>query len=65
AKKTPSKPQTPAQNGKGPKPNTPAKQQSKTPEKNKKDDKKAQSPKTPQVLTVPDIKTKMMASVEK
>ncbi|RXN11593.1 Kv channel-interacting 1-like isoform X2 [Labeo rohita] len=65
AKKTPSKPQTPAQNGKGPKPNTPAKQQNKTPEKNKKDNKKAQSPKTPQVLTVPDIKTKMMASVEK
>ncbi|XP_073685868.1 nucleophosmin 1a [Garra rufa] len=65
AKKTPSKPQTPAQNGKGPKPNTPAKQQNKTPEKSKKDDKKTQSPKTPQVLTIPDIKTKMMASVEK
>lgn len=67
-KKAPSKPQTPAQNGKGPKPNTPAKQQNKTPEKNKKDDKKTQSPKTPQtprVFTVPEIKAKIMASVEK
>ncbi|XP_026129273.1 nucleophosmin [Carassius auratus] len=67
-KKAPSKPQTPAQNGKGPKSNTPAKQQNKTPEKNKKDVKKAQSPKTPQtpqVLTVPEIKAKIMASVEK
>ncbi|XP_039533715.1 nucleophosmin 1a isoform X2 [Pimephales promelas] len=66
-KKTPSKAQTPAQNGKGPKPNTPAKQL-KTPEKNNKGDKKAQSPKTPQtprVFTVPEIKAKMMASVEK
>ncbi|XP_067289608.1 nucleophosmin 1a [Pseudorasbora parva] len=63
-KKTPSKPQTPAQNGKGPKPNTPAKQL-KTPEKNNKGDKKVQSPKTPQTFTVPEIKAKMMASVEK
>ncbi|XP_016328625.1 nucleophosmin-like isoform X4 [Sinocyclocheilus anshuiensis] len=67
-KKAPSKPQTPAQNGKGPKPNTPAKQQNKTPEKNKKDDKKTQSPKmpqTPRVFTIPEIKAKIMASVEK
>ncbi|XP_042588400.1 nucleophosmin-like [Cyprinus carpio] len=64
-KKAPSKPQTPAQNGKGPKSNTPAKQQNKTPEKNKKDVKKTQSPKTPQVFTVPEIKAKIMASVEK
>ncbi|ROL54450.1 Kv channel-interacting protein 1 [Anabarilius grahami] len=72
-KKTPSKPQTPAQNGKGPKPSTPAKQ-NKTPEKSNKGDKKAQSPKSPQspktpqtprVFTVPEIKAKMMASVEK
>uniref|UniRef100_A0A673LI89 Nucleophosmin-like n=1 Tax=Sinocyclocheilus rhinocerous TaxID=307959 RepID=A0A673LI89_9TELE len=63
-KKAPSKPQTPAQNGKGPKANTPAKQ-NKTPEKNKKDDKKTQSPQTPRVFTVPEIKAKMMASVEK
>ncbi|KAK7125897.1 hypothetical protein R3I93_021314 [Phoxinus phoxinus] len=66
-KKTPAKAQTPAQNGKGPKPNTPAKQL-KTPEKNNKGDKKVQSPKTPQtprIFTVPEIKAKMMASVEK
>ncbi|XP_051765322.1 nucleophosmin 1a [Ctenopharyngodon idella] len=72
-KKTASKPQTPAQNGKGPKPSTPAKQ-NKTPEKGNKGDKKAQTPKTPQspktpqtprVFTVPEIKAKMMASVEK
>uniref|UniRef100_A0A671LYR3 Nucleophosmin n=1 Tax=Sinocyclocheilus anshuiensis TaxID=1608454 RepID=A0A671LYR3_9TELE len=63
-KKAPSKPQTPAQNGKGLKANTPAKQ-NKTPEKNKKNDKKTQSPQTPRVFTVPEIKAKMMASVEK
>ncbi len=69
AKKTPSKPQTPAQNGKGPKPNTPAKQQNKTPEKKKKDDKKTtpspKTPQTPRVFTVPELKAKIMASVEK
>lgn len=68
-KKTPSKPQTPAQNGKGPKPNTPAKQQNKTPEKKKKDDTKTtpspKTPQTPRVFTVPELKAKIMASVEK
>lgn len=42
--------------------------QLKTPEKNNKGDKKAQSPKSPQtprIFTVPEIKAKMMASVEK
>ncbi|XP_036451364.1 nucleophosmin 1a isoform X2 [Colossoma macropomum] len=72
AKKPAAKPQTPAQNGKGPKPNTPAAKQNKTPESGKKNEKKPQtpkspkSPKTPQApLTVPEIKAKMMASVEK
>ncbi|XP_071220307.1 nucleophosmin-like isoform X2 [Salvelinus alpinus] len=70
-KKTPSKPQTPAQNGKGPKANTPAGKQSKMPDG--KGDKNGQTPKatpkTPQtskpVLTVPELKAKMKATVEK
>ncbi|TRZ00267.1 hypothetical protein DNTS_003718 [Danionella cerebrum] len=62
-KKAPAKPQTPAQNGKGPKPNTPGKQ-NKTPEKSK-TPKKEQTPKTPKVLTTPEIKAKIMSSVEK
>lgn len=72
AKKVPSKPQTPAQNGKTPK--GPAGKQVKTPDNKAKGDKKpqtpkAQTPKTPQTprvpLTVPEVKAKMMASVEK
>ncbi|XP_056323302.1 nucleophosmin 1a [Danio aesculapii] len=58
-KKAPAKPKTPTQNGKGPKPNTPAKQ---TPQKGKKE----QMPKTPQTpRTSADIKAKMMESVAK
>ncbi|XP_041707021.1 nucleophosmin isoform X2 [Coregonus clupeaformis] len=65
-KQTPSKPRTPAQNGKGPKANTPAGKQSKTPDKGK-GDKNGQTPKatpktplTPKpVLTVPELKAKM------
>uniref|UniRef100_W5KSB7 Nucleophosmin n=1 Tax=Astyanax mexicanus TaxID=7994 RepID=W5KSB7_ASTMX len=53
-KKPAAKPQTPAQNGKGPKPNTPAAK--KTPK----------TPKTPQApLSIPEIKAKILASVEK
>uniref|UniRef100_A0A673X8B0 Nucleophosmin n=1 Tax=Salmo trutta TaxID=8032 RepID=A0A673X8B0_SALTR len=67
-KKTPSKPQTPAQNGKGSKANTPASKQSKMPDG--KGDKNGQTPKaTPQtpkpVLTIPELKAKMKATVEK
>ncbi|XP_029625461.1 nucleophosmin isoform X2 [Salmo trutta] len=66
--KTPSKPQTPAQNGKGSKANTPASKQSKMPDG--KGDKNGQTPKaTPQtpkpVLTIPELKAKMKATVEK
>ncbi|XP_043106886.1 nucleophosmin 1a [Puntigrus tetrazona] len=64
-KAAPSKKQTPAQNGKGPAPNTPAKEQNKTPEKKNKKNKKPQTPKTPEVLTVPEIKAKIMARMEK
>lgn len=68
-KKPAAKPQTPSQNGKGPKPGTPAAKPNKTPEKNKGDKAqtpKAQSPKTPQrVFTVPEIKEKIKAAVEK
>ncbi|XP_071024098.1 nucleophosmin 1a [Oncorhynchus clarkii lewisi] len=62
AKKTPSKPQTPAHGGKGSKANTPAGKQIKT--------KNGQTPKatgkTPkQTLHVSELKVKMMATVEK
>ncbi|XP_037604287.1 nucleophosmin 1a isoform X2 [Sebastes umbrosus] len=64
AKPTPSKPKTPAQNGKSPKPNTPAKKQEKSPK-----GKGAKSPKTPTtpkaILTVPEIQAKMMEAVKK
>ncbi|XP_076146044.1 nucleophosmin 1a isoform X2 [Alosa pseudoharengus] len=68
-KKAPSKPQTPvAQNGKSHKPGTPAGKQ-KTPDSKGKDNKKPQTPKTPQTprapLSVDDMKTKMMVSVQK
>uniref|UniRef100_A0AAY4A4F2 Nucleophosmin n=1 Tax=Denticeps clupeoides TaxID=299321 RepID=A0AAY4A4F2_9TELE len=56
-KKAPSKPQTPAQNGKTPKAGTPAK----TPEPKKQG--RAKKPQT--LLTLPEIKAKMMATVEK
>ncbi|KAI4883932.1 hypothetical protein NFI96_023474 [Prochilodus magdalenae] len=72
AKKPAAKPQTPAQNGKGPKPSTPAAKQNKTPDAGKKNEKKPQTPKTPKSpktpqapLTVPEMKTKMLAAVEK
>uniref|UniRef100_A0A4W5QMN4 Nucleophosmin 1a n=1 Tax=Hucho hucho TaxID=62062 RepID=A0A4W5QMN4_9TELE len=76
AKKTPSKPQSSAHNGKGPKANTPAGKQAKTPDnkgKGGQTPKNGQTPKatpkTPQtpkpVLTVPELKAKMMATMEK
>uniref|UniRef100_A0AAY3ZXH1 Nucleophosmin n=1 Tax=Denticeps clupeoides TaxID=299321 RepID=A0AAY3ZXH1_9TELE len=66
-KKAPSKPQTPAQNGKTHKAGTPAANQAKTPEPKKQGGaKKPQTPKTPQTpLTLPEIKAKLMATVEK
>ncbi|XP_034462716.1 nucleophosmin 1a isoform X1 [Hippoglossus hippoglossus] len=67
AKPTPSKQKTPAQNGKSPKPNTPAKKQA-TQEKTPKG-KGTRSPKTPTtpkaILTVPEIKAKIMEAVNK
>nr|XP_046173937.1 nucleophosmin-like isoform X3 [Oncorhynchus gorbuscha] len=67
-KKTPSKPQTPAQNGKGPKANTPAGKQSNMPGDKNGQTPKA-TPKTPQtskpVLTIPELKAKMKATMEK
>ncbi|XP_072514524.1 nucleophosmin 1a [Salminus brasiliensis] len=72
SKKPAAKPQTPAQNGKGPKPNTPAPKQNqkpiekKTPSKPPQTPKSPKTPKTPQApLSVPEIKAKMMTSVEK
>ncbi|XP_060941428.1 nucleophosmin 1a isoform X2 [Limanda limanda] len=63
AKPAPSKKKAPAQNGKSPKP-TPAKKQDKTPK-----GKGARSPKTPTtpkvILTVPEIKAKIMEAVSK
>ncbi|XP_068600529.1 nucleophosmin 1a isoform X1 [Brachionichthys hirsutus] len=56
AKQKPSKPQTPAQNGKRSKPSTPAQKQEKTP--------KGKGAKSPQ-LPVPDIKTKLMEAMKK
>ncbi|XP_062341588.1 nucleophosmin 1a isoform X2 [Osmerus eperlanus] len=65
-KKTPSKAQTPAQNGKTPKANTPAGKQPKTPDSQGKGNKKPQTPKTPQApLSVDELKAKMAASVGK
>ncbi|GAA6082686.1 nucleophosmin 1a [Tachysurus ichikawai] len=68
AKKPAAKPQTPAQNGKS---NTPAAKQPKTPT-GKKNEKKPQTPKSPRTpktpqapLSIPEIKAKMTASVEK
>ncbi|XP_024253887.1 nucleophosmin [Oncorhynchus tshawytscha] len=71
AKKTPSKPQTPAHGGKGSKANTPAGKQAKTPgSKGGQTPKNGQAPKatakTPkQSLHVSELKVKMMATVEK
>ncbi|XP_021474197.2 nucleophosmin isoform X1 [Oncorhynchus mykiss] len=71
AKKTPSKPQTPAHGGKGSKANTPAGKQVKTPgSKGGQTPKNGQTPKatskTPkQTLHVSELKVKMMATVEK
>ncbi|KAF4082275.1 hypothetical protein AMELA_G00149710 [Ameiurus melas] len=69
AKKPAVKPQTPAQNGKS---NTPAPKQNKTPNNGKKNEKKSQTPKSPKTpkspqtpLSIPEIKAKMMASIEK
>ncbi|XP_041808374.1 nucleophosmin 1a [Chelmon rostratus] len=64
AKAAPPKQQTPAQNGKSSKPNTPAKKQEKTPK-----GKGEKSPKTPPTpkgnLTLPEIKAKIMEAVKK
>ncbi|KAM9455571.1 nucleophosmin 1a [Clarias gariepinus] len=70
AKKPAAKPQTPSQNGKS---STPApKQNQKTPDVGKKNEKQPQTPKSPKTpktpqtpLGIPEIKAKMMASVEK
>ncbi|KAL3042308.1 hypothetical protein OYC64_020282 [Pagothenia borchgrevinki] len=60
AKVTPSK----QQNGKSPKPNTPAKKQDKTPKG--KGERTPKSPTTPKtILTIPELKIKMMESVKK
>uniref|UniRef100_A0A4W5N0Y1 Nucleophosmin 1a n=1 Tax=Hucho hucho TaxID=62062 RepID=A0A4W5N0Y1_9TELE len=68
-KKTPSKPQTPAQNGKGPKANTPAVKQMTDGKGDKNVQTPKASPKTPQtpkpVFTVPELKAKLKATVEK
>ncbi|XP_060941427.1 nucleophosmin 1a isoform X1 [Limanda limanda] len=64
AKPAPSKKKAPAQNGKSPKPTPAKKQQDKTPK-----GKGARSPKTPTtpkvILTVPEIKAKIMEAVSK
>ncbi|XP_038861668.1 nucleophosmin 1a [Salvelinus namaycush] len=74
AKKTPSKPQTPAHSGKGSKANTPAGKQAKTPDsKGGQTPKNGQTPKatakTPQTpkpgLNVSELKVKLMATVKK
>ncbi|XP_059208214.1 nucleophosmin 1a [Centropristis striata] len=58
------KPKTPAQNGKSPKPSTPAKKQDKTPKgKGEKSPKTPTTPKAP--LTLPELKAKMMEAVKK
>ncbi|KAF7661362.1 hypothetical protein LDENG_00263420 [Lucifuga dentata] len=63
AKPAPTKPQNPAQNGKSAKPHTPAPKQEKS-SKNKGD--KRKTPPTPKaVLTLPEIKAKMMEAVKK
>uniref|UniRef100_UPI0037E73CB8 nucleophosmin 1a n=1 Tax=Semicossyphus pulcher TaxID=241346 RepID=UPI0037E73CB8 len=64
AKPTPSKQKSPAQNGKSAKPGTPAKKQEKTPKgKGEKSPKTPPTPKT--ILTVPEMKAKMMEAVKK
>ncbi|XP_029304670.1 nucleophosmin 1a [Cottoperca gobio] len=64
AKPTPSKPQTPAQNGKNSKPNTPAKKQDKTPKG--KGERSPKAPTTPKgIPTIPELKTKMMEATKK
>ncbi|AWP00331.1 putative nucleophosmin-like isoform 3 [Scophthalmus maximus] len=67
AKQTPSKKPAPAQNGKSPKPNTPAAKQEKTPKaKTPKSPKSPKTPATPKViLTIPEIKVKIMEAVKK
>ncbi|XP_056909935.1 nucleophosmin 1a isoform X1 [Takifugu flavidus] len=63
AKATPSKQKPPAQNGKSPKPNTPAQKQVKTPKG--KGDKPKTSPSPKAALTLPEVKAKMMEAVKK
>lgn len=64
AKPTPTKQRAPAQNGKSPKPNTPAKKQEKTPKG--KGDKSPKTPPTPKAgLTLPEAKAKMLEAVKK
>jgi len=64
AKPTPSKKQTTAQNGKGPKPGTPGAKQEKTPKG--KGEKSPKTPPTPKaILTLPEIKAKMTEAVSK
>lgn len=64
AKPTPTKKQAAAQNGKSSKPNTPAKKQEKSPKA--KGDKQLKSPPTPKaVLTVPELKAKLIETVKK
>ncbi|XP_031606966.1 nucleophosmin 1a [Oreochromis aureus] len=64
SKQTPSKSKAPAQNGKSSKPNTPAKNQEKTPKG--KGDKSPKTPPTPKgPLSMPEIKAKMMEAVKK
>ncbi|XP_034746120.1 nucleophosmin 1a isoform X1 [Etheostoma cragini] len=60
AKATPSKKPAPAQNGKSPKPATPATKQVNTPK-----GKGGKSPKPPTTATTPEIKAKMIESVKK
>ncbi|XP_023131185.1 nucleophosmin 1a [Amphiprion ocellaris] len=64
AKPTPSKQKAPAQNGKSSKPNAPATNQDKTPKG--KGNKSPKTPPTPKaILTLPEIKAKIMESVNK
>lgn len=62
AKEAPSKKKSPAQNGKGSAPNTPAKKQEKSPKATR----SPKAPATPKViLTLPEIKAKMTESMNK
>uniref|UniRef100_A0A3B5BET0 Nucleophosmin-like n=1 Tax=Stegastes partitus TaxID=144197 RepID=A0A3B5BET0_9TELE len=64
AKQTPSKQKAPAQNGKSSKPGTPAANQDKTPKG--KGNKSPKTPPTPKaVLTIPEIKAKILEAVTK